>query len=57
MDAAEAAVRHQDNHIAGAMLANDGVHDGIDIWDVTGLLAARLKVVDKLHCVEAFRLG
>ena len=38
MNAAKTAIRHQHNHVAGSMLANDGIDDGVDVRDVTGCL-------------------
>lgn len=55
MDAAKAAVRHQDDNVARAMLANNGVDDRVDVRDMTSLLTTCFKVVDELHGVEAFR--
>ena len=53
VDASEATVGHQHDDITWSMLAHDRVHDGVDVWNVTSLLTAALKIVDQLHRIEA----
>ena len=53
MNAAEATIRHEDDDIAGAMLAYDRVDNGVDVRDVTSLVTPGLKIVDQLRGIEA----
>ena len=52
VNAAEAAVGHQHDDISGPMLAHDRVDDGVDVRDMTSLLATTAKIVDQLHGIE-----
>ena len=55
MNAAESAVRHQHDDVARLMVANDRLHDRVDVRDVTSLLAAGTKIIDEfIHYVKGF---
>jgi hypothetical protein len=55
--AAESAVRHQHHDISNLMLAHDGVDDGGDLRDMTGLLTAGAQIIDQLSGIEPLCLG
>jgi len=48
MDAAEAAVRHDEHHVALVVLAHDRVDDGVDRVDVPSLAAGPAQIGDQL---------
>src|SRR3989441_871544 len=56
MDAAEAAVRHEDDQVAGPMLARDGLDDVVDRLRLARLLTAAVEIADELRNREPLRL-
>ena len=56
VDTTEATIRHQHHDIPYLMLAHDGVNDGWNFRNVTGLLTASAQIVHELIRVETLGL-